>query len=206
MMRRRNLLKAAAAFGAAAFVRPAQALAPDEAPPLQRWRTLEIRTQAKLPWTQATARVWVPVPSLVDDDWVIPGRTIISGNASSAELVAGRVGMVAAVWTNAAEPPTLEVVSQVRTRARIVGAAHGWVPLDLAACSVRAGERRLLGPGDGPDVWIPLIGGRPVTLPGSKAAPVGRFIYPQAETAAGLLDCLDPSDFRHTTAVREVLA
>ena len=45
---------------------------------------------------------------------------------------------------------------------------------------------------------------RNVKLPGSAGAPVGYFMYPQAETAEGRKDSLDPAAFRYTMTSREI--
>jgi hypothetical protein len=46
-----------------------------------------------------------------------------------------------------------------------------------------------------------------VVLPGA-AAPrkIGFLMYPQAETAAGLLDCLDANSFRYKITAKELTA
>jgi len=41
-------------------------------------------------------------------------------------------------------------------------------------------------------------------LPGSSRGPVGYLMYPQAETAEGRLDCLDPDNFKYTMSAREL--
>ena len=46
--------------------------------------------------------------------------------------------------------------------------------------------------------------GHDVALPGSTKGPVSFLMYPQGETADGLLDCLDASNFQYTIASREV--
>jgi len=42
-----------------------------------------------------------------------------------------------------------------------------------------------------------------VVLPGSSGAPVGFFMYPQAETTDGRLDSLDPDSFKYEIKSRE---
>ena len=43
-----------------------------------------------------------------------------------------------------------------------------------------------------------------VALPGSTRGPVGFLMYPQAETANGRLDSLDPDGFRYEITAREL--
>jgi hypothetical protein len=52
--------------------------------------------------------------------------------------------------------------------------------------------------------WIAYNFAHDVALPGSSGEPVGYFMYPQAETAAGRLDCLDPDSFRYEITSREI--
>jgi hypothetical protein len=44
--------------------------------------------------------------------------------------------------------------------------------------------------------WMAYNFAHDVTLPGSSGAPLGFFMYPQAETTEGRLDCLDPDGFK----------
>ncbi len=43
-----------------------------------------------------------------------------------------------------------------------------------------------------------------VALPASAGAPVGFLMYPQAETAEGRLDSLDPDSFKYEITSREI--
>ncbi len=43
-----------------------------------------------------------------------------------------------------------------------------------------------------------------VVLQGSSAPPVAFLMYPQAETADGRIDCLDPDGFRYEITSREI--
>ena len=52
--------------------------------------------------------------------------------------------------------------------------------------------------------WIAYNFAHDVALPGSSGQPLGFFMYPQAETAEGRLDCLDPDNFKYEIASREV--
>ena len=43
-----------------------------------------------------------------------------------------------------------------------------------------------------------------VELPGSSGEPIGFLMYPQAETADGRIDCLDPDNFKYEITSTEV--
>ena len=45
--------------------------------------------------------------------------------------------------------------------------------------------------------WIAYNFAHDVALPGSNDAPLAFFMYPQAETADGRLDSLDPDNFKY---------
>jgi transglutaminase-like putative cysteine protease len=52
--------------------------------------------------------------------------------------------------------------------------------------------------------WMAYNFAHDVALPGSSGAPVPFFMYPQAETAEGRLDSLDPDSFRYEITSREL--
>jgi len=52
--------------------------------------------------------------------------------------------------------------------------------------------------------WMAYNFAHDVTLPGSSGAPLGFFMYPQAETTEGRLDCLDPDGFKYEITSREI--
>jgi len=43
-----------------------------------------------------------------------------------------------------------------------------------------------------------------VALPKSAREPLGFLLYPQAETADGRIDCLDPDRFKYEITSREI--
>jgi hypothetical protein len=45
--------------------------------------------------------------------------------------------------------------------------------------------------------WMAYNFSHDVALPGSTGAPLGFFMYPQAETSNGRLDALDPDNFKY---------
>jgi hypothetical protein len=54
--------------------------------------------------------------------------------------------------------------------------------------------------------WMAFNFANDVALPGSKGAPVSFFMYPQAETAEGRLDCLDADAFKYEISSKEVVS
>src|SRR5712671_5767740 len=104
-------------------------------------------------------------------------------------------------------------------RAEVHLAGYGWVPVDpadvrkvaleeppgnraLADDIVKKARARLFGSWE--MNWIAYNFAHDVTLPGSSGAPVGFLMYPQAETADGRLDCLDPDNFKYEITSKEV--
>jgi transglutaminase-like putative cysteine protease len=106
-------------------------------------------------------------------------------------------------------------------RAEVYLAGYGWVPVDpadvrkvvleekpqpvtLADPVVPPVRAKLFGAWEGN--WLAYNTAHDVRLPHSGGPVLGFLMYPQAETASGRLDCLDPDNFRYRIAVREVTA
>lgn len=104
-------------------------------------------------------------------------------------------------------------------RAEVWLSSHGWVPVDPADVRkvvleeppgnrslddgmVKAARTRLFGSWE--MNWIGYNFAHDVMLPGSNGKPLGFLMYPQAETAEGRLDCLDPENFRYEITSREI--
>lgn len=104
-------------------------------------------------------------------------------------------------------------------RAEVFLSHFGWVPVDPADVrkvvleeppgnlavddpKVAAAHRTLFGAWEGN--WIAFNDAHDVALPGTKAPPLGFFMYPQAETSAGRLDSLDPDQFKYTITAKEI--
>jgi transglutaminase-like putative cysteine protease len=116
--------------------------------------------------------------------------------------------------------PSTEVVTKAQhCRAEVYLSEHGWVPVDPADVRkvvleeppgnralgdemVKNARRRLFGSWE--MNWMAYNFSHDVTLPGSTGAPVGFFMYPQAETSEGRLDCLDPDSFKYEIKSREL--
>ncbi len=104
-------------------------------------------------------------------------------------------------------------------RAEVYLDNHGWVPLDPADVRkvvleeppgnrpltdemVSKARSRLFGSWE--MNWMAYNYGHDVELPGSHIPPLPFFMYPQAETANGRLDPLDPDNFRYEIVAKEI--
>lgn len=111
------------------------------------------------------------------------------------------------------------VTKSQHCRAEVYLDAFGWIPVDPADVRkvileegpdklsihderVRVVRARLFGSWE--MNWIAYNFAPDVVLPGSHFAPIPFLMYPQAETANGRLDCLDPETFRYEISVREI--
>jgi transglutaminase-like putative cysteine protease len=113
-----------------------------------------------------------------------------------------------------------DITKAQHCRAEFYAQGIGWVPVDPADVRKVVLEERphltvndaivkfmrsfLFGNWEGN--WLAYNYAHDVRLPGSKGAPVGFLMYPQAETADGRLDALDPENFRYQLTSRELSA
>jgi transglutaminase-like putative cysteine protease len=104
-------------------------------------------------------------------------------------------------------------------RAEVYIDGTGWVPVDPADVRkvmleeppgnrppgdemVQKARSRLFGSWE--MNWMAYSFAHDVALPGSAGSAVEFLMYPQAETAAGRLDCLDPDSFKYEITSREI--
>jgi len=104
-------------------------------------------------------------------------------------------------------------------RAEVYLGRFGWIPVDPADVRkvmleeppgnrplhdemVTKARSRLFGSWE--MNWIAYNTANDVALPGSSGPPLGFFMYPQAETAEGRLDSLDPDTFKYEITAREI--
>jgi transglutaminase-like putative cysteine protease len=116
---------------------------------------------------------------------------------------------------------TENVTKAQHCRAEVFLAGFGWVPVDpadvrkvvleeppgnlaLTDGKVAAVRKALLGAWEGN--WLAYNVAHDIALPGARGPKLEFLMYPQAETAAGRLDCLDPDTFRYTITAREISA
>lgn len=105
-------------------------------------------------------------------------------------------------------------------RAEFYTASHGWVPVDPADVrkvileekpdaqlpiddpQVKAARARLFGSWE--MNWLAFNSAHDIALPKSGYAKIAFLMYPQAETAAGRFDSLDPDNFRYQMTAQEL--
>jgi len=104
-------------------------------------------------------------------------------------------------------------------RAEVYLSQFGWVPVDPADVRkvvleeppgnrplndemVSSARKRLFGSWE--MNWMAYNFGQDVELPGSNGTKVNFLMYPQAQTAEGLLDCLDPDNFKYEITAKEL--
>ena len=114
---------------------------------------------------------------------------------------------------------TENVTKAQHCRAEVYLSAYGWVPVDPADVRkvvleeppgnrplddevVKRARVRLFGSWE--MNWMAFNFSHDVSLPGSSGSPVGFLMYPQAETADGRLDSLDPDNFKYEITAREI--
>ena len=106
-------------------------------------------------------------------------------------------------------------------RAEVYLDQYGWVPVDPADVRkvmleeppgnrpaddemVKKARLRLFGSWE--MNWMAYNSAHDVVLPGSSGKPLGFLMYPQAETAGGRLDSLDPGSFSYEITSKEISA
>ncbi len=104
-------------------------------------------------------------------------------------------------------------------RAEVYLDGFGWVPVDpadvrkvvleeppgklaLDDAKVKAARAALFGAWE--TNWLAYNDSHDIALPGSKGPKVPFLMYPQAETADGRLDSLDPDTFKYTITARQI--
>lgn len=105
-------------------------------------------------------------------------------------------------------------------RAEVYLSGHGWVAMDPADVRKVMLEERPEGlPINAPEVaarrmlfgswegnWLPYNTVHDLALPGAKGSALGFLMYPQVETAAGRLDCLQPETVQYDITATETTA
>jgi transglutaminase-like putative cysteine protease len=106
-------------------------------------------------------------------------------------------------------------------RAEVNLAGFGWVPIDPADVrkvvleeppgnlavnddKVVAARKALFGAWE--TNWLAYNFALDVTLPGAKGGDINFLMYPQAETVAGRLDCLDADTFKYAITSKQIAA
>jgi transglutaminase-like putative cysteine protease len=114
---------------------------------------------------------------------------------------------------------TTTITKSQHCRAEVFLGGYGWVPVDPADVrkvvleeppgnlamnddAVRRARTRLFGAWE--MNWVAFNFGSDVELPGSTRGKLPFFMYPQAETADGRVDSLDPDAFKYRITAREI--
>ena len=142
-MDRRLFIKSAGLLTATALVAPrfAQAAANAFTPsPSNGWRLFEITTRIELPRAESATRVWVPLPSITEAQWIKPIGNHWEGNAAAISLERDpRYGaeMLMASWKAGEAAPVLEVKSLFSTLDRAIDFSKPGKVAALDAASAR---------------------------------------------------------------------
>lgn len=122
MTSRREFLAGTAALSAAAFMLPGAARAAVNFDPQPgKLRTFSIVTRIELAEASKAAQVWLPLPSVAEDAWMMPEGDEWSGNAAKAEVVTDPVygaKLLHASFAAGSGPAVIEVKSRIRTQDR----------------------------------------------------------------------------------------
>ena len=138
----------------------------------------------------------------------LPARDVYGIRVAKSELGYKSLGVA-----------TEKITKAQHCRAEVYLGPHGWVPVDPADVRkvvleeppgnrplddemVKRSRVRLFGSWE--MNWVAFNFSHDVSLPGSNRSPVGFLMYPEAETADGRLDSLDPDNFKYEITAREI--
>jgi len=138
----------------------------------------------------------------------LPARDVYGVRVAKSELGYKSLG-----------PLTPTVTKAQHCRAEVYLQDFGWVPVDPADVRkvvleeppgnrplndemVKSARERLFGSWE--MNWMAFNFAHDVALPGSKSSAVPFLMYPQAETAEGRLDPLDPDNFKYEIQAKEI--
>jgi hypothetical protein len=139
----------------------------------------------------------------------VPARDVYGVRVAKSELGYKSLGLSTQTATKAQH-----------CRAEVYVHQYGWIPVDPADVRkvvleeppgnrpledemVTKARSRLFGSWE--MNWMAYNYAHDVVLPGSKQAPLPYFMYPQAETAEGRVDPLDPDNFKYDIVVKEIV-
>ena len=125
-MQRREFLWTSVALAAGTLWPADRAGAAFNPSPADGWRTFEVTHRVDVLQAEGTTRVWLPLPSVQEEDWIRNMGNLWQGNALTARLLRNPqygAEMLYAEWAPA-ERPVLEVTSRFATRDRAVDLAR----------------------------------------------------------------------------------
>jgi transglutaminase-like putative cysteine protease len=151
-MQRREFLTTSAALAAGVVWPASRSMAAFDPRPDDGWRTFEVTLRVEVPKPEGATRVWLPLPSVQEKDWIRTMGNLWQGNADTARLMHSAdygVDMLYAEW-KAGENPVVEVTSRFATRDRNVNLAQAGqtAPLSRSARQLYTRPTKLL-PTDG---------------------------------------------------------
>ncbi|NMG75679.1 transglutaminase-like domain-containing protein [Aromatoleum diolicum] len=142
-MNRRDFLKTSAIAAGLTLPAWSRAATPDPvhqpafAPtPDNGWRVFELSSRIEPSATDGITRVWVPLPSVSDAEWIRPMGNQWQGNAQQMRVLTDPVygaSMLSAEWAAGTAAPVVEVVSRFATRDRAVDLSRPGPVRQLAA-------------------------------------------------------------------------
>src|SRR6478609_10294474 len=120
MHTRRTLLQFAAASGFAAS--PLSAFAEERrfAPRPGAWRTFELTTRAEPNLSQGATRVWLPIPSVDNNEWQRSLESSFTTNGTATRTTDGQDGAAILLvdFDASVKQPYVELTNRVQTRNR----------------------------------------------------------------------------------------
>ncbi|WP_296895706.1 transglutaminase-like domain-containing protein [Thiobacillus sp.] len=134
-MQRRDFLMTSAAMAAGVVWPASQAMAAFDPSPDAGWRTFEVTHRVEVLKPHGATRVWLPLPSMQEQDWIRPMGNLWQGDADRAQLLRDRkrgVDMLYGEWAPE-KKPVLEVTSRFATRDRAIDLARAGQMAPLSA-------------------------------------------------------------------------
>lgn len=155
-MDRRQFIQASTLLTAAAWSGPRFAAASENTfkpSPEHGWRVFEVNTRVTLARADSPTRVWLPLPSVEEADWIKTMGNLWQGNASSVSIQrdpAYGAQMLVADWAPGEAAPVLETTSRFASRDRAIDfkKPRKIAPLDKASAKLYTRATSML-PTDG---------------------------------------------------------
>ncbi|MBW8372337.1 MAG: transglutaminase domain-containing protein [Thiobacillus sp.] len=125
-MQRREFLWTSAALAAGAMWPAHRGMAAFNPSPDNGWRSFEVTLRVEVLKPEGATRIWLPLPSMQEQDWIRPMGSLWQGNAAHARLLRNPeygAEMLYAEWAPG-EKPVLEVTSRIATRDRAIDLAR----------------------------------------------------------------------------------
>src|SRR5574340_89385 len=142
-MQRREFLWTSVALAAGTLWPAARAGAAFDPSPADGWRTFEVTHRVEVLQPEGTTRVWLPLPSVQEQDWIRNMGNLWQGNALTARVLRNSeygAEMLYAEWAPG-EKPMLEVTSRFATLDRAVDLQHSGKAAPLSRAEDRKSTR-----------------------------------------------------------------